>query len=569
MEEREIITDIGVLKNDWVTRNRKFREWYDMLTLKDNLKQEGLESVCANDPRTLYNLGHYLMTAGELHHIIPVSVDSPIELEKQAKCERALEYLWRGVDRKMSKGGRQSFLSELNFFILALGWYAGVVSFDDTEQKGIAVLWNPADTYPRYSDNEMVTCLHEYKLPITSAVRKAKTNGWSYNPTRKTGDVVLSDYYYLDENGKFINSILIDNKTVMGETSRDDAMLMVSPVGGFPDKGSIVPGDIDWTTRIGQSILETNKDIYAKQNRWLTFELQILRDTAQSKYIEYSQGDPKVQAEQLTKRGALFHFLPGEDLKTLDPSPIPLEMQAAIAAFDKQTQKGGFGDVLYGLLEGNLSGFALSQAIETANRLLYNYQNAKNFFIAETDNFWLSKLQEKSKTFQIKGRTLEELSPKEIPEDVDVIVESELATPRDWLEKATVANYMKDMLDETLIMSDILKIKDTNAVKRRREMDRVEQHPQIQNVKLITYCTKHAEYLRYMGDNTQAAIWEQAAAGLQAQLGAPASGQGAPPTASAVEAARKAGAPERKPSVSPAVQPSQMRRISQERQKGE
>jgi len=102
MEEREIITDIGVLKNDWVTRNRKFREWYDMLTLKDNLKQEGLESVCANDPRTLYNLGHYLMTAGELHHIIPVSVDSPIELEKQAKCERALEYLWRGVDRKMS-----------------------------------------------------------------------------------------------------------------------------------------------------------------------------------------------------------------------------------------------------------------------------------------------------------------------------------------------------------------------------------------------------------------------------------------------------------------------------------
>ena len=569
MEEREIITDIGVLKNDWVTRNRKFREWYDMLTLKDNLKQEGLESVCANDPRTLYNLGHYLMTAGELHHIIPVSVDSPIELEKQAKCERALEYLWRGVDRKMSKGGRQSFLSELNFFILALGWYAGVVSFDDTEQKGIAVLWNPADTYPRYSDNEMVTCLHEYKLPITSAVRKAKTNGWSYNPTRKTGDVVLSDYYYLDENGKFINSILIDNKTVMGETSRDDAMLMVSPVGGFPDKGSIVPGDIDWTTRIGQSILETNKDIYAKQNRWLTFELQILRDTAQSKYIEYSQGDPKVQAEQLTKRGALFHFLPGEDLKTLDPSPIPLEMQAAIAAFDKQTQKGGFGDVLYGLLEGNLSGFALSQAIETANRLLYNYQNAKNFFIAETDNFWLSKLQEKSKTFQIKGRTLEELSPKEIPEDVDVIVESELATPRDWLEKATVANYMRDMLDETLIMSDILKIKDTNAVKRRREMDRVEQHPQIQNVKLITYCTKHAEYLRYMGDNTQAAIWEQAAAGLQAQMGAPASGQGASPTASAVEAARKAGAPERKSPVSPAVQPSQMRRISQERQKGE
>jgi hypothetical protein len=570
MELQEIRTDIGNLKTTWVTRNQRFREWFDLLNLVDKLKQEGLESVCSNDPRTMFNLAHYLMTAGDTHHIIPISTDAPMELEKQARVERALEYLWKKADRKQMLGGGQRIISELNFNILGFGWYCGVAGYDETEQEGKVVLWSPADTYPRYADGQLITCLHEYKLPINVAKRKANANGWTYNPIRSTGDVVLSDYYYVDENDNLMNTVLIDNEIVMKEIKRDDVLLLVSPVGGFADRGSIIPGDIQWTTRLGQSILETNRDIYNKINRWLTFELQILRDTAQPTYIEESQGDPKVRPEQLTERGTLLHYNIGEGLHVLDPAPMPLEIQAAIASFDKQSQKGGFGDTLYGLLEGNLSGFALSQAIETANRVLYNYQEAKNFFVSEVDRFWLLKMKETSKSFQIKGRMIEEVSPKDIPEDTDIIVESELATPRDWLEKATVANYLRDLVDDTTILSDVLKVKDTNGVQRRRDFDRLEQHPQIMNAKLIAYCNRYADYLEYVGDREQAMVFRQAAAGVMQQMGGASTGEPPSPRANEVLSARKAGAPEESPApVAPSVQPPTMRRIAPEVQKGE
>jgi hypothetical protein len=537
-----------------------FRDWYDMLLLTDKLAQEGLESVCANDPRTTYNLAHYLLTAGEMHHNIPVNTDSAIELEKQSRVERAIEYLWDGVNKKRMRGGNQSFLSELNFYILALGWYSLIVSYEETEQKGIAVLWNPADVFPKYSDGELTECVHEYKMPIIAAQRKATMNGWSYKPTRSTGEVIIDDYYYIDENNNLVESVLIDNKQVMAETPRDDVLLLVAPVGGFPDRGSIIPGDANWVQRVGQSILETNRATYEKINRWLTFELQILRDTAQPKYKEISMGDPKVRPEQLAQRGAVFQFNPGEDLSVINPAPIPLEIQTALVEFDREKQRGSFGDALYGMLDGNISGFALSQAIETANRVLYHYQNAKNYVISECDKFWLTKIPEGSKAFTIRGRTLEEVASKEIPEDVEVIVDSELATPRDWLEKATVANYLRDMLDDTTIMDQILNVKDPEGVRRRREIDRLEQHPQIINTKMITYCIKHAEYLRHMGDNNQAQIFEMAAQGLMNQLGALPPGQGMPAQSTEAEAARQAAAPRENRPISPEVTPPQMRR---------
>lgn len=561
MELREIQEDIRTLEGYWSPRMAKFKEWMNMLKLEDILKTATLESAVTNSPRTDYGLAHYLLTAGKMKHSIPVTSDSPLELDKQARCERGCSYMWEKINEKRMLGGKPVLLSELNYHLLTLGWYAVLATIDEATSELLVIPWHPAQVFPRYEDGLMTTCLHKYSATARSLVRKAKLNNWSYTPPRNLNqNVVLDDYYFLDENNSLFEMVLVDNKPVTGEELRDNILLLTAPVGGFPDDGIIQTGE-EWKGLVGQSIMEVNNQTIKTYNRWLTFLMQILRDTAQPKWQEHSTGEPKIDPEKLNDRGFVAHFEPGEGLETIPMNPIPMELQSLLISFQRDLQKGGFPDTLHGLLEGRTSGYAFSGVADMANQLLLPYRTGKDFVVSQCDRFWLRYLKEHNKTFQIKGQLLEELKPEDIPEDVVVNVFSELATPKDWLEKSTTANYLKDSLDETTILEDILKVADTQMVKRRKQQDLVMKHPMTINIELISSFKAHAEYLEQSGDAEQAQLFRKAAAGLEAQFGAPAPGQGLPVEASRIQDAVEAGASPRRPRVSPqVVPPTELRR---------
>jgi len=554
MEEREALADIDNLRRAWNPRLVKFKEWMKLLKLTDELQRTGMESIVSNFPRTFYNLSHYFLTAGNTQDIIPLASDDPIEMDKQAKCERACQYMWKKINEKRMAGGLPSFESELSFDLLILGWYAGQSVYDEETQMLVPTLWHPAQTFPRYEDGELTACVHEYTLTARSLLRKAKRNGWSYEARGLDNIVTLDDYYYVDENGDLVNRIFADRKPITPEEVREDVLLLVAPVGGFPEEG-VIEGRDDWKGLIGQSILETNAPTIQSHNRWSSFMLQILRDSAQPRWQEISTGEPKVDPDKLMDRGFVVHFQPGESLTPIASNPIPIEMQSLLMSMDRDLQKGGFSDMLYGLMEGRTSGYAMTQIVNTANQILLPYQEAKNFVRSQNDTFWLNKLKEGHKKFQIKGRTLEELSSDEIPEDVTVTVFSDLATPKDWLEKATVANYLKDMLDEETILEEVLKVPDLQLVNRRKQQDAVRKHPMTQNITLASAYTTFAKYLAYRGDSEGAARFERAAQSLEAQLSAPPAGQGKPQEMSQIMSEREAGASPRKPGVPPSVAP--------------
>ena len=202
---------------------------------------------------------------------------------------------------------------------------------------------------------------------------------------------------------------------------------------------------------------------------------QILRDTAQPITEEFS-AVPQATPEQLRERGAHFHFSPGEQgIVRIPPAAIPMEIHSNLQELKRELQKGSFNDAVYGMLEGQ-SGYALSLlATSSANQILYPFMDAKHFVISECDNFWLSSLKASGHTFAIKGQFIEELKPNDIPEDVLVQVDSDVATPKDWLERGTIANQMSDTLDETTIISEIYKL-DPQMVRRRKKLDSVMNH---------------------------------------------------------------------------------------------
>jgi hypothetical protein len=535
--------DITDLQRFWQTRNKKFREWYGYLMLTDTLAKKGLESYVSNSPQTFYNMAHYLLTRGELTHAIPVNDESALELDKRAKVQRGCQYIWKLIDRDRKNGGSMPFFDELGHYLLILGWYSGVLFYDAPTGLLKAQLWNPYDVYPQYADGQLSVCVHSYKVTTSEAVIKAQNNKWNYKPSGTaslTSQVSLDDYWKIDKGVPY-NMVLIDGKPVTALVSRPEMKVLVSPVGGFPDRGSLNTNAADWIKLAGRSIFEVNESVTDALNKWKTMISQILRDTAQPITQEFSQ-TPNATAEQLRERGALFHYAPGENgLQRLPPPAIPIELQSHLLDIEKEVQKGSFNDAVFGMMEGQ-SGYALSTlASSSANQILYPYMDAKHFFIEEADSFWLTNIKNSHKVFTVQGDFIEQLKPEEIPVAVNVTVNSEVATPKDMLEKGTIATYLSPHLDEATLLRSVLGQKDPEAVIRAKRLDTVLNSPEAIMIQKITGFRAHALYLQYQGDSKQAELFNKMADALEAQMGAPAPGQGNPLQQTNINAQRLAG----------------------------
>lgn len=561
MDEQQAKRSITDLKGYWAPRNKKFKSWYETLVMLDTLSSKGLESYISNEPQTFYDMSHYLLTRGELSHSAAIENESNIELEKRARIDRGCQYVWDKIDRERRSGGNTSFIDEFGFFLLVLGWYAATFTFVKETGLLLAHIWNPYDVFPNYADGKLTACVHSYKVSESEAVFKAETNKWKYESTStelSTSGVVNIDDFWMMQDEVWNELILFNGTVVDGWVPRPEVKLLVSPVAGFPDKGSLSPSSADWRRLAGRSIFEVNESITTAFNKWKTMISQILRDTAQPITQEFS-GTPQATPEQLRERGALFHYGVGElGLQRVPPAAIPIEIQAHMMEIRRELQKGSFNDAVFGMTEGQ-PGYALSMmASSSANQILYPYMDAKHFVVEEGDAFWLTNLKTSKRVFDVKGKFIEKLKPTDIPEDVSIIVESDVATPKDWLERSTIAGYLKNHLDDVTILREILNQRDPQAIIRRRKLQEVMDSPEALALRKIAGFRTHAEFLTFHGDPVQARSFSMMADALEAQMGTPPPGQGAAPEMGRIQAQREAGAPEAKPGVSPKVAPPEV-----------
>lgn len=565
MELAKINEVISEAKNFWYQRNLKFREWFQFLILTDLLATKGMETYVSNEPQTFYNMAHYLLTKGNISHSSPIENETALELEKRAKIHRACKYMWESIDRERRLGGNQPFVEELAFFLLVLGWYS-VASLYDKESSSLkSQIWNPYDTYPLYYSDSLAYCVHSYPLTEDEAQAKADEKDWSYTRRGKTvtNTVTLDDFFFVDK-GNLHNIILIDGRPVTGIIPRPDMKILVSPVAGFPDKGSLykystnntnIISSGDWRKLAGRGIFEVNETVYTHFNKLKSVVSQALRDSGQPVTQEISS-TPQATPEQLRERGALFHYAPGElGIQRVPPPQLPPVLGENLGDIKKERQKGSFNDAVYGMLEGQ-SGYALSLlASSSANQVLNPYMEAKHFVLAENDKFWLENIKSNNKKVFILGKFKEELSPEDIPDKVLLSVESNIATPKDWLERGTIANMLKEHLDEATIVTEILDMNDSEAIRKRRNIDKITNHPLSQMVEMIASYHSHADFLEQRGDLRQANLFRKAAMSLEGQLGVPPAGSAKPEQSGQIEQAKQAGTPEEKVGVRSSIAP--------------
>lgn len=526
---KDITFKCNELKTFWEPRNEKFKDWYKTLRMVDRLAADKMESFVGNDPRAIYNLVLHLLDKDIPHRIDVDNFPDPEQLEGVEDVNRFLDTAWTDIIRAFRRTG--PFPSLNRHFIglmLATGWYARISFVSDSGLSCVDEVWNPAEVFPMWTDG-LTECAHIKLLSKKAATAMAKRNGWSTfsaNPGKNT----LFDYWMVDDVGTVWNYIVLNTTLVKSEATRFHRIpIYISPIGGLPDTGVLADETIStsgtttrmdsWKADIGQSILATNDNVYKYWNKWWTFALQLMRDTAQPKIIEKSRtGKPIVRTEDITKRGATFRMTPEDSVDYLMPPPMPLELRSTQLDLEAMMQRGGVSFAMYGNLQGQVSAYVMSQISESANQIVKPFLDALVNCYSDIDNDWLEDIRLRQVTpYGFKY-------PPSLPPDALVTAKFEPEVPGELVQKATVARMLDPEFRMPLnyvVRRLFPDIKSLAKFKAEVRADQAERNPMNALIAQIQYYQMQAEELNRKGNPDAAKLYELAAQASMAMLAPP------------------------------------------------
>jgi len=535
-ESREIIAHCNELKTFWEPRNAKMRVWYKLIEMIDELKTAKMESFVGNDPRSMFNLVLHMLDT-DIPHRLKSQDDVDMEFAgASAAVGRLMDTAWADVAKKFRKSGpRQSLNRSLIGLLLATGWYSVWAAFDDWGKEAYLDLWNPAQVFPMWDgDMGLGEVAHIFPVSAKRAMQMILASGLT-DVGALRGDQIVYDLWWMEIASEFPftyrvwNSTVIAGKLVKFEPTRFTKMpIYIAPVGGLPDTGplsenselstSFNAGSTTgerWKEEIGQSILATNEFVYKSWNKWETFSLQLLRDTAQPRIFERSRSGKKiVMPEDVWRRGAIFRGSPEDSVDFMGTPPMPMELRSTQLDLEAMLQRGGVSWAMYGSVTGQMSAYVMAQISASANQVIRPFHQALQNLISDIDNDWLEDVKQRG--IRPYGWKL----PVGLPSNAEVSADFEIEIPGDLIQRATVARMLDPdfALSYTLTVSKLFpEIRDPMRERARRLEDQVELSPENAVIVQVRYYRKQAAYLADK-DAAAAKLYEAAANAAEAKL---------------------------------------------------
>lgn len=554
---REVVAKCVELKRFWEPRNKKMRSWYRLIQQVDELATEDMESFVGNDARAMYNLVLHMLCKPEIpHRIENVNLADFALATVSSEVSRFFDIAWRdvGLTYRTSTPG-QSMKRTFVGFMLATGWYSMFAILNDNGKRAYAEVWHPAEVFPMW-DFEMGLdeVAHIFSVSNKKAKRMMRRNNWGQRllPGRSH---TIYDYWWMEDSDIYPfrpiawNAIVVDSELVKFQATRFNKIpVYVSPVGGLPDTGPLSEGvsgintstsSDRWKEEIGQALPATNEHIYRTWNKWWTFALQLLRDTAQPRIFERSRtGKHIVKPEDIFKRGAVFRGGPEDSVEFIGVPPLPLELRSTQLDLEAMMQRGGVSWALYGNVQGAMTAYVMSQVAASAEQATSAFHQGIVDCITDIDNDWLDDIRQRGITPY--GWEL----PVDLPEDAKVTAEFDIEIPGDLIQRATVARMLDPdfRLSYSYVMSKLFpEIKDLMQEKAAVRADVAEAHPSNAFIALVVAYKREADWLEQQGDQDSARLYRMVAdateAGLtgsqqQQQVGQPLGGrpEGLPPS---------------------------------------
>jgi hypothetical protein len=536
-DAKKIIARCNELKTFWAPRDAKMRQWYRLIQMIDDLKTEKMESFVGNDPRAIYNLVLHMLDTPVPHRLANPDVLGVDAAAVSVEVTKFFDTAWQDAEDEFRHNGpRQSLKRSLIGTLLATGWYSVFSIIYDNGEKAFLDLWSPIQVYPMW-DMEMglSECAHITTCTATAAKHMQRRNAW-IDLGALHGDQTIHDYWWVEVGDAYPfteevwNASVVAGKLVKYEKTRFRRIpIYVAPVGGLPDTGPLSEGSSTstasssastskgdrWKEEIGQSIIATNENIYKAWNKWWTFSLQLLRDTAQPRIFERSRsGKAIVKPEDVFRRGAIFRGGADDAVEFIGAPPMPLELRSTQLDLEAMMQRGGVSWAMYGNVTGELTAYVMSQISASANQVMKPYLQSLQNLYADIDNGWLEDIQERG--VAPYGWS----PPAKLPDDAKITANFEVEIPGDLIQRATAARMIDPefALSYTYVVNKLFpEIKNPLQERAQRLADMAELSPENATIAKIRYYRKQAAALA-VRDADVARLYDLAADAAEAML---------------------------------------------------
>jgi hypothetical protein len=534
MADHKTSEDVVALASNWRGRHSAFKKWYDLIRLKDDLKQDKMESVIGSDPRTGYGMALWLVTP-KTHRFV---ADTEGLTEEEALKVAQVEQMSHRQVVLAQRRGRVSlfgpFLNRLVGLMLATGWYA-VASFPGKHHWEIEA-WNPAQVYPDYSsEGHLIRLGRMYTISGNEANHRIEMAGWN-KPSRPFGRESVTVYVLWEVTREgVVHSVDMNNHTAKPKTVTELPVIPVvtGPVNGLPDDGGIMGGDV-WKAEIGGSLVAAVQDIQKNFDKMLTYMQQLIRDTANPRWVEKVRGQQVLTSERLYERGAILSIEPGEDIFPIATPPLPPELQSHQFNLRNQVQRGLFSDISFGNITQQVSGFLMNQVTSQAKQTLSPFFDAIKGVLGEVATRNISVMR--SWNWDMYGGSFPSL-----PDDLFMDFKYDVEIPGDFIQRASTAKVLNPdfKLSQTLLY-DVLFPEVQNALVEQGTVraEEATANPVFRQVLLIRELTDAAEEARQNNDERMAELLDNASElvnnntfGGEGEGVSPAMAEGIPPEA--------------------------------------
>ena len=516
----DVQTRALTLKRFWGKRDAKFRDWYEQIKMVDTLAQRDMESFVGNDPRASFNLISSILDQRIPHRLPPGKLNVE-QVRPAAELSSMFDDIWENIAESYRTRGRY-LQKDIIDYLLATGWYSVFAAPTQDGSAFLAEAWNPVTVYPKWSDI-LSECAHVF-TPGEAAIQRMKLrNGWEMKSAISDGTPIY-DYWWVELAQRRIevhNSIVVGSEQVKPDTIHPQLKripIFVFPVGGLPDTGELAKGrrGEDWKQDIGQSFIATNENVYRTVNKWWTFMMQLLRDTAQARtYERTSSAKQIVQPETWYRRGAHYKLGLQDEIGFIQPPAPPVELRQLQLDLEAMEQRGGPSWTMFGSIQQRMTAYAMSQVVATTNQIAKAYHTGIIDLFTDIDNFFYSMIRENN--YSPYGMKL----PDNLPPDVRLSASYELRIPGDLVQRATTARMLNpdfELSDERIMEELFPEIKNPTEELARVRASKARKHPIYAQISLAEALKQEALLLRNARDTTGAELYEKAAERLEAEI---------------------------------------------------
>ena len=475
--------DIISLVDDFDTKahhlRERFEDDYELYTLAPYDAGEDYQSYTSNAPQTLADkVISWVSSSNLVVRCKHKSSQHRHERENDTAKERFIDGNLRAVDERLLKLLLPTLREQLAFFAVVRGWICGramLVKRKDGSTYADVMPFDPLHiSWAMGKDGLEWAC---YKIKKTKQEIEAEYKVKVPGDYTDTDGCDVYDFYDKEHNQVVMADKVLKKATVHG--SPDSVPWFLTVVGSAPpiqrDHGFSATTDDETLTHYGESIFKADRNLYDSNNMMMSILLELVSRSRKPPVIVKSRDGSKTLDEDPYKTGVELSLAEGDDVKALQLVEASRDLGGLAGLVSGEMQRGGLPHSVFGDIQFQLSGYAIStlrQGIDTVLQpRVYAVRNAyKQIGNLLVDQYITGSYPAMSLSGKVGNREYfdEEITPDIVKEACDMTYELLPSLPQDDMTKYSMAQIAREgevpLLPDINIRADILKLEDPDDI---------------------------------------------------------------------------------------------------------